>query len=203
MSDSRPALFGGDVSTPTLPAGLVLVPEYLSVPQSDWIFQILESAHAEDWLDDLQRRVMHFGYRYDYRARKASLASFIGPLPPWVDRLGKRLLRDGYGDVPFDQMIVNEYLPGQGISAHVDCEPCFGSTIAAISLFSQCIMRFRSRLGTDWVDVTLPERSLVVMTGASRYDYTHEIAPRKSDVIDGVQRLRRRRVSLTFRAVVL
>ena len=36
---------------------------------------------------------------------------------------------------------VNEYLPGQGIAQHVDCVPCFGGTVASLSLLSPCTMR--------------------------------------------------------------
>jgi alkylated DNA repair dioxygenase AlkB len=41
-----------------------------------------------------------------------------------------------------DQAIINEYQPGQGISPHVDCVPCFGPVVAAISLGSDCVMDF-------------------------------------------------------------
>jgi len=41
-------------------------------------------------------------------------------------------------------MIANEYLPGQGISAHVDCVPCFSDRIASLSLLSPCEMVFQN-----------------------------------------------------------
>jgi alkylated DNA repair dioxygenase AlkB len=50
--------------------------------------------------------------------------------------------------------------------------------------------------------VVLEPGSLLVMSGAARYDWTHEIPARTSDVIGGERRARGRRVSLTFRAVV-
>ena len=43
-----------------------------------------------------------------------------------------------------DQLIVNEYQPGQGISAHIDCEPCFKNTIVTVSLGSVYEMDFIS-----------------------------------------------------------
>lgn len=42
---------------------------------------------------------------------------------------------------------------------------------------------------------------LLILSGPARYDWTHEIPARKSDVINGARQPRRRRVSLTFRAV--
>lgn len=42
----------------------------------------------------------------------------------------------------FDQLIVNEYEPGQGINPHIDNIKLFKSDIASLSLGSDCIMIF-------------------------------------------------------------
>jgi alkylated DNA repair dioxygenase AlkB len=44
---------------------------------------------------------------------------------------------------------------------------------------------------------------LLILSGEARYDWTHEIPARKSDVINGARQPRTRRVSLTFRTVTL
>ena len=44
---------------------------------------------------------------------------------------------------------------------------------------------------------------LLILSREARYDWTHEIPARKSDVIDGVRRARARRVSLTFQTVTI
>ena len=84
-----------------------------------------------------------------------------------------------FPDAP-DQLIVNEYQPGQGIAAHVDCVPCFGDTIASVSLLSPCAMKFR-HLGTGRTSqlILVPESALI-MSGQARLDWTHEIPARKS-----------------------
>jgi alkylated DNA repair dioxygenase AlkB len=51
------------------------------------------------------------------------------------------------------------------------------------------------------IAVTLEPRSLLFMSGAARYEWTHEILSRKTDIVAGEKRLRERRVSLTFRKV--
>ncbi|WCK13419.1 alpha-ketoglutarate-dependent dioxygenase AlkB [Agrobacterium tumefaciens] len=101
-----------------------------------------------------------------------------------------------------DQVIANEYLPGQGISAHVDCVPCFDDTIVSISLLSTCEMVFRELRGPDIRSVVLQPCSVVLLGDAGRYDWSHEIPSRKSDVVNGLRPARRRRVSLTFRKVI-
>jgi alkylated DNA repair protein alkB family protein 8 len=50
-------------------------------------------------------------------------------------------------------------------------------------------------------ELLLPRRSLLLMTGPSRYGYTHAIRPRKTDVIDGKTVPRQGRYSITMRTV--
>ena len=60
--------------------------------------------------------------------------------------LGARLKDAGWFERMPDQVIVNEYEPGQGIAAHVDCVPSgFSGTIASLSLLSSCTMHFQDR----------------------------------------------------------
>jgi len=180
--------------------GLSYVPGFLAGQHADEVCLALD---AGDWDTTLKRRVQHFGYCYDYRARMVADDAWLGPLPDWLGGLARRLVGDGrFGALP-DQVIANEYLPGQGISAHVDCEPCFGGVIASLSLLSACEMVFRHRGSGARRSVVLEPGSLLVMQGAARYEWTHEIPARASDIVDDVKRMRGRRVSLTFRTVVL
>jgi alkylated DNA repair dioxygenase AlkB len=160
---------------------------------------LLQALDAAEWRDDLQRRVQHYGYRYDYKARQVERSMFVGKLPAWASLVGDSFVAKGWFAAAPDQMIVNEYQPGQGISAHVDCVPCFGPAIASLSLLSPCVMEFISRETKEVVPLVLAPRSLVVLTEDARYQWQHRIPPRKSD--DGVKR--GRRVSLTFRTVIL
>ena len=164
--------------------------------------RLLSEIDAAPWRDDLKRRVQHYGYRYDYKARRVTSDSYLGPLPSWLDTMAGRLLDDGYFAQRPGQVIVNEYLPGQGIAPHVDCEPCFGDVVASLSLGSGCIMVFARAETGETVSHYLEAGSLVVLRGASRFDWTHGIPVRKSDIVDGLATIRQRRVSLTFRTVI-
>lgn len=164
---------------------------------------LLEQVDDADWRADLSRRVQHYGYVYDYRARTVTRDSYIGPLPDWLAGMAKRLRDEGVFERLPDQVIVNEYLPGQGIAPHVDCEPCFGDTIASLSLGSGCTMNFRDLARSATYEQRLEPCSLVVLQGESRFGWTHGIAPRKSDVYEGATIARGRRVSLTFRNVII
>ena len=147
--------------------------------------------------------MQHYGYRYDYRSRTVGRDSYLGPLPGWAAQLAARLVDDTPVEREPDQLIINEYLPGQGISAHVDCVPCFGDVVLSISLGSSCVMTFTDPTTGTGVPVLLEPGTLVVMSGDARYRWRHSIAARKADVVDGRRIERGRRVSLTFRTVVV
>ncbi|MEV2279114.1 alpha-ketoglutarate-dependent dioxygenase AlkB [Nocardiopsis sp. NPDC049922] len=124
------------------------------------------------------------------------------PLPVWARELAARLAGEEFTDREADQVIVNEYLPGQGISAHVDCVPCFGPVVAAVSLGSACLMDFIDPDDGTKLAVPLAPGSLLVMTGPARYTWRHAIAARKSDPGPAGRVPRGRRVSVTFRTVL-
>jgi len=178
-------------------SGLCYTSDYITQNEHD---TLLASIDAAPWMTDLQRRVQHYGYRYDYRKRAVAITSYIGVLPDWAWRLARRLCNDGFMPEPADQVIVNEYQPGQGISPHIDCQPCFGDVVASISLGSPCVMNF-SR-GADSMPVLLESCSLVAFQSEARYRWKHGIAARKTDTYQGITFERERRVSITFRSVV-
>ena len=69
---------------------------------------------------------MHFGYKYDYTSRRLDETARIGPLPEWLAQLSN-MMREAASeearqfldpDQPFQQAIINEYLPGQDIARH-------------------------------------------------------------------------------------
>jgi alkylated DNA repair dioxygenase AlkB len=164
---------------------------------------LLGAVDAGPWRTDLRRRVQHYGYRYDYKARKVDPSMYLGPLPAWAESLAARLLTQGHMPSAPDQLIVNEYEPGQGIAAHVDCVPCFGPVVCSITLGSQCVMELSAVEGDGAKSLVLERGSLLVLAGEARYRWRHAIPARRSDTIDGQIHPRGRRVSLTFRTVVI
>lgn len=181
--------------------GLQYIENYIDEYQHDWL---LERIDNHQWLNDLKRRVQHYGFKYDYKARKVNLNMRIGELPEWLKKLSQMLYKDKYMPEVADQVIINEYKPGQGIASHIDCEPCFKDTIVSLSLGSGCIMDFTNKSDkTKKIPVWLAPKSLVVLSGEARYEWLHGIPARKSDKRDGHKYERQRRVSLTFRKVII
>ena len=201
LSDPRPQPPSGNEEAISIIKGFRYIEDYINESKHDWL---LDQIDKHQWLEDLKRRVQHYGFKYDYKARKVNHDMRIGQLPEWLQTLGQKLHKDGHMPAKPDQVIVNEYEPGQGISSHIDCEPCFANMIVSLSLGSGCVMDFTSKLDkTEKIPVWLAPRSIIVLRDDARYKWLHGIAPRKSDQWAGQKHERQRRVSLTFRKVIL
>jgi alkylated DNA repair dioxygenase AlkB len=150
------------------------------------------------WVDSpLRRRIMEFGWSYDYFAQR--IRDSRPPFPTFILQLCDCLLEAKFIPRLPNQLIINEYMGGQGISKHTDGSE-FGEMIFTISLGSSCHMIFRCASKTH--TLALPSRSLLMMEGDSRYVWTHEIAPLETISHQDKQNKKKlRRISLTFRYV--
>jgi alkylated DNA repair dioxygenase AlkB len=181
-------------------SGLRCIPDFISEFDEAELIRTIDN---QPWITDLKRRVQHYGYRYNYKARNIHEETALGPLPAWLSAYSHELhAQQIFPTIP-DQVIINEYTPGQGISAHIDCVPCFTETIASLSLGSPCIMEFTHDESGRNIPVWLEPRSLIVLSGDARYHWRHAIPARKSDTVAGNIIPRGRRLSLTFRKVIL
>lgn len=201
------------------PPPVVQVPAPQSnIPGLDYVPNFLDEAHERrliEWIDRqawssaLKRRVQHYGWRYDYKAREVDASMHLGPLPVELAELADHLFEEKLVPQLPDQVIINEYEAGQGITPHADVRS-FADGIAMISLLESWEMVFhapgsKKTNGRKRVEqVLLERRSVAVMRGEARYEWKHEIRKRKSDPPineGGKRRPRKRRISLTFRKV--
>lgn len=176
--------------------GLVYSRNFISVAEQ---FELVQQVDELPWQNDLKRRVQHYGYKYDYKSRKIVPSMYVGSLPEFAINTSNKLVRDGLVNQVPDQLIINEYHPGQGISPHVDCEPCFSNTVVTISLGSEYLMDFIEVATGKTKSISLELGSALVLSKSARYDWKHGIKARKTD--NGLRR--GRRISLTFRTVIL
>ena len=189
-----------DVETPEVSAmrDLSYASNFISPEEEAKLLNLIDN---QPWLTDLKRRIQHYGWKYDYTARRVDDSMRLGDLPDWLLGYCQKLKDEGYFTKTPDQVIINEYQPGQGIAPHVDCVPCFRDTIASLSLGSPCVMELTSPAG-EKQSILLEPRSLLTLSGKARYQWKHGIAGRKTDKIGGQVFTRSRRVSLTFRNVL-
>ena len=139
-----------------MPEGLRLLPSFIDACRQVAFLAVVGGSPGRT---DLKRRVQHCGWTYDYRARRVRPSDYLGGLPRWLGPELDRLVAEPFDERP-TQVIVNEYEPGQGISPHVDCQPCFGDVIASLSLGGLCLMTFTERGTARRVDMRYrPARS--------------------------------------------
>ena len=98
-----------------------------------------------------------------------------------------------------NQVSVNDYEPGVGIGWHKDIED-LGDTITSISLMGATTMEFRKGNGPV-VSVRVPRYSALQVTGELREQWQHQVPYRMSDLVDGAEIPRDRRVAVVFRNV--
>ena len=57
--------------------GLTYLPNFLSEVEEDELFELIDK---QMWSEELKRRVQHYGWRYDYKARQIDSSMELGPL---------------------------------------------------------------------------------------------------------------------------
>jgi alkylated DNA repair dioxygenase AlkB len=122
-----------------------------------------------------KRRVVSYGWRYDFNQQKVQQADPIAPfLLPIRDLAGQFA---GLPAEQFVQVTVIEYSPGSAIGWHRD-RPMFGDVVG-VSLLSSTRFRFRRQAGKRWerANIIVEPRSIYLLRGPSRDEWQHSIAP--------------------------
>ena len=134
-----------------------------------------------------RRRVVSFGWHYDFSGRQLRKADRI---PDFL--LALRRAAAAFAEMEPEQLqhvLVTEYGPGAGIGWHRD-KAVFGETVG-VSLLSPCVLRLRRKVGErKWerANVEAEPRSAYLLSGPARAGWEHSIPP-----VDAL------RYSITFR----
>ena len=122
-----------------------------------------------------KRRVVSYGWRYDFSAKSLNKANDIPPFLLHLREIAAHFAELRPADL--QHVLVTEYAPGAGIGWHRD-KGVFGDVVG-VSLLSACVFRLRRRAGSGWdrVGVTAQPRSAYLLRGPSRSDWEHSIPP--------------------------
>ncbi|CAM9170013.1 unnamed protein product [Chrysoparadoxa australica] len=183
--------------------GLTLIEDFISTQKEE---ELLHWFEGQDHVCDptIKRKVAHYGYVFNYNTREAehdAVNGTVPDLPAPCQPILARLIETEILAVEPNQLTVNQYQPRQGIAHHVDTHSQFDDGLLSLSLGSGCIMEFRHPDGQRRLQY-LPARSLCVMKDEARYLWTHGIAGRSFDMVDGELLRRGVRTSFTFRIVL-
>ena len=188
---------------PMLPDGFVYEPEFLSKEEEGELLRSIQALHFKPFEFHeytAKRRIVEYGWDYDFQSRRASTGR---PLPDFLLPLrGRCAAFIGAPNSMIVEAVITEYPAGAPIGWHRDV-PQF-ETIVGISLLGSCRMHLRSseqitqqraasgprKKTRDVFSIELEPRSLYVLAGEARWEYQHSIAPLKS-----------LRYSITFRTM--
>jgi alkylated DNA repair dioxygenase AlkB len=175
---------------PELPPGMHYRPALIAPEQEMALIAFIETLPLKpfEFVGGFtgNRRVMSFGWRYDYNARGLGQTA---AMPPALVALRAQVVpRFGFDAEQFHHALVTEYAPGAGIGWHRD-KAVFGEVIG-VSLRVPCNFHLRRRLASGWERASLhaEPRSAYLLSGPARTQWEHSIPP-MSDV----------RYSVTFR----
>ncbi|CAA0812022.1 RNA-binding (RRM/RBD/RNP motifs) family protein [Striga hermonthica] len=204
--------------------GLHLVHDFVTDKEEQ---ELLAAVDVRPWQHLAKRRVQHYGYAFCYDIRNVNTNQYMGELPSFLSPVLQRIKSfqplDHAGDISLDQLTVNEYAPGVGLSPHIDTHSAFEGLIFSLSLAGPCIMEFRKYTTGAWHEkpvsspdakkekdsyfirkaIYLPPRSMLLLSGEARYAWHHYIPHHKVDKVeDTLIRRGSRRVSFTLRKVL-
>jgi alkylated DNA repair dioxygenase AlkB len=135
-----------------------------------------------------KRRVVFFGWRYDFNDRALGPTD---PIPDFLHPLRERAAAfAALSPESLGHALITEYAPGAAIGWHRD-RPEFAKVVG-VSLVSPCRFRLRRRSGAGWERIATELRpgSMYLLDGPARSEWEHSIPP--------VQSLR---YSVTFRTM--
>src|SRR5712672_2007998 len=161
---------------PSLPDGFRYQAEALSVAaERELVDRMAELEFKEFEFRGFlgKRRVVSFGWQYDYNVqqlqRRAAMPDFLSPLRDLAARFA------GLAPAALEQALVTEYAPGAAIGWHKD-RPMFGDVVG-VSLLSPCLFRLRQQMGSRWqrASLTVEPRSIYLLRGTARSEWEHSI----------------------------
>jgi len=123
-----------------------------------------------------KRRVVSFGWHYDFSARHLRKADDIPDFLLALRTAAAALA--GMEPEALQHVLVTEYAPGAGIGWHRD-KAVFGRVVG-VSLHAPCVLRLRRAVGEKrWerVKLTVAPRSAYLLSGAARTEWEHSIPP--------------------------
>ena len=173
MSEKQLKLFGGPG---VLPEGFRYTPGLIAPEQETDLLERVRGLPFKEFQFQGyvgKRRVVSFGWQYDFNERVLRKADDI---PPFL--LSLRETAATFADMSaaqLQQVLVTEYDAGAGIGWHRD-KAMFGEVIG-ISLLSACRFRLRRRAGTTWerAAIIAEPRSAYLLSGPARTEWEHSI----------------------------
>ncbi|KAK9880246.1 hypothetical protein WA026_010122 [Henosepilachna vigintioctopunctata] len=162
-----------------IPESVFYIPDFITSKEEEEILYNVYSAPKPKWTCLLNRRLQ------DYGGVPSEKGMIPDKIPQWLQKYMDRITGlYVFGEKKPNHVLVNEYLPGQGIMPHTD-GPLFYPTITTISCGSHTLLRFlendseRKKI----CDILVERCSLLVIQGDMYSKYLHSIEGTSCDIL--------------------
>ncbi|KAL7286579.1 hypothetical protein TKK_0019206 [Trichogramma kaykai] len=173
-------------SVPGIPPQAYYIPNFITEEEENDIIQKIQSTPQPKWTQLSHRRLQNWG---GIPHPKGMIAEEI---PQWLKKQIDKIVELHIFDDSKrpNHVLINEYLPGQGIMPHSD-GPMFHPIVTTISCGSHTQLTFYKRHDTN--NIELPEkefslllepRSLLILQKDLYYNYLHSIEESNNDQIN-------------------
>jgi alkylated DNA repair dioxygenase AlkB len=162
---------------PDLPAGMAYAEEIIPPAEEERLVRYIAALPLKpfEFVGGLtgNRKVISFGFRYDFGAHQLLQADAIPP--PLLALRDRTAAFAGMKPEALQQVLVTEYAPGAGIGWHKD-RPQFDQVVG-LSLLAPCNFRLRRKAGEKWERMSFiaRPRSAYLLSGSSRTGWEHSI----------------------------
>ncbi|KAJ8965761.1 hypothetical protein NQ314_003919 [Rhamnusium bicolor] len=172
-----------DISTYKLtnvPPTVYYIPNFITKDEELYIIKNVYSVPKPKWTSLSNRRLQ------DYGGIPHEKGMIPEKIPNWLqiymNRIDELNIFEGKKS---NQILINEYLPGQGIMPHTD-GPLFYPTVTTITCGSHTILEFmeNNESRRKICDLLLEQCSLVIIKDDMYSKYLHSISERHFDVIN-------------------
>ncbi|XP_017790107.1 PREDICTED: alpha-ketoglutarate-dependent dioxygenase alkB homolog 6 [Habropoda laboriosa] len=163
----------------------IYIPNFITQKEEDEIVKHVNKAPLPKWTQLSHRRLQNWG---GIPHPKGMIAEEI---PGWLQKYINQV--SSYNVFEKEKLpnhvLINEYLPGQGIMAHSD-GPLFHPIVTTISCGSHTLLDFYKRVNSTEqhqpdlkFSFLLERRSLFILQGDLYHNYLHSIAETDTDVV--------------------
>ncbi|KZV75807.1 hypothetical protein PENSPDRAFT_623890 [Peniophora sp. CONT] len=172
------------------------IPEFVNAEEEEYLIRKILETQQPKWRQLANRRLQTWGG--DLTPKNIlipqPMPSIMTDYPDLIARLKATTAFAGSPHGEPNHVIMNEYLPGQGIMPHQD-GPAYHPVVATLSLGTHTVMHYYQYKSDEdraidpipVLSFLLEPRSLVITTQALYETHLHGIDPVEEDSMEGVQ----------------
>lgn len=170
--------------------GTIYLPNFITEEEESYLIRKIQESSQHKWKILANRRLQIWGGEITGKGTLCSqpLPDFICKFPDIISKIQQTGAFDCSPHCQPNHVIMNEYLPGQGIMPHED-GPVYHPVVATLSLGSHCVFNYYtyhnsepSEVSEAWVinprpthSLLLERRSLVISFGDMYTSHLHGI----------------------------